>query len=98
MAARAGCKAISILANCLPGSHTTCRHLRKISVHGPPSKPGTFLLWQCRHVTIALQLFFVRIFGAVPSYKRPKLALLQPLPESVALIQRTPAPFDPPVR
>jgi hypothetical protein len=31
-----------------------------------------FLLWQSRHVTIALQLFFARIFTAIPSYKRPE--------------------------
>jgi hypothetical protein len=71
-AVRVGFNALSIVANCINGSLAACGCRRKVYGHGLSSKPGLFLLWQCRHVIIALQFFFARIFIAVPSYKRPK--------------------------
>ena len=71
MASRAGFSAFSILTNCLDRSLASCCCLRKINAHGLPSLSGCFLLRQSRHVTIALPLFFARMFCAIPSYNLP---------------------------
>lgn len=53
----AGHSTQSIVANCGDDRRTLGSHQRKISIHEPPLYSGWFLIWQCRHVTIALQLF-----------------------------------------
>ncbi len=97
-AVRVGFNALSIVVNCINGSLTACGCRRKVYGHGLSSKPGRFLLWQCRHVIIALQFFFARIFSAVPSYKRP----LEALPGTFREVLRTrttpSTQFDPQLR